>query len=128
MVVKTEERFRSGCAWLDMRVIKSGLPDFIIEKDNKVLFVEIKSKEAPELSMKQFDVFRYLQELGFPIAVCYDGDINYIYEFDSYFGNNITNYYDRDIDPEYKGKKPKRIDVKKTVEILTILKIKSLIK
>lgn len=64
---KAEDAFRAVAAAEGWRFTRRGWPDFILLKDNKIAFVEVKprSTNGPYLSGPQWDVMKILSDRGF---------------------------------------------------------------
>ncbi len=59
-----ERRFAEEMAKLGWNLYKKGWPDFLGVKDDKVIFVEVKTKRSHRLKREQVVVLRLLASLG----------------------------------------------------------------
>ena len=70
-----EDRFNSEATRAGYKVYATGWPDFVIEKDQKIIFVEVKI-ESDCLSGNQLKILRLLERYGLNVRVSIDGSIN----------------------------------------------------
>jgi hypothetical protein len=64
-------------------VIRGGWPDFLLVKDGKALFVEVKSKGSP-VRPTQLKYLRVLEQLGLNVRISVNGEISNLVTLDEY--------------------------------------------
>ena len=76
-----ESKFKEDMKALGYTVYRNGYPDFLLEKDNMLVFVEIKNN-FDSIKPQQRRMFKLLQKHGIKVAICYGGDPKKVYEYE----------------------------------------------
>ena len=70
-----EKRLREQALREGYEVLHSGWPDFLLVKDGKAIFVEVKGR-SNEIQENQFRLLKVLEGLGLYVRIAFEGDLN----------------------------------------------------
>jgi Holliday junction resolvase len=97
-----EKWFVTDALTAGYEVVRGGWPDFVLVKDDQVIFVEVKTQHIGKhemlLSAHQLRMFLLLERLGLEVRISLDGDLTRLFTIQEYMKQTGRVHYRQVID------------------------------